>query len=152
MKISAHVTRYAPLALALALGGCAALNDTTMRILATPVPALAVLGERVLAGEALIYTDRSATLQLRSDGDPALSCMGTMRYTSSTAGALKLRCSDGSETQFPYAALSETSGHGRADAQEVSLTYGLDAEQARAWLRPPAGKRLIVNGSSLRLE
>jgi hypothetical protein len=154
MKIPAHVTRSAPLALALALGGCAALNDASMRALATPVPVLALLGERVLAGEALIYTDRSATLQLRSEDEPALSCMGNMRYTSSTVGALRLRCSDGSEAQFPYAALSETSGqgHGRTETQEVSLTYGLDAEQARAWLRPPAGKRLLVNGGSLRME
>lgn len=136
------------------LGACAALHDATLRAIASPSPALAVVGERVLTGEVLIYTDRSATVQLSGEGEPALSCMGRMHYTSSTGGTVSLQCSDGSQAQLPYLALSEVSGYGRSSTgtTSVSLTYGLQPEAARAWLIAPVGKRLIVNGSSVRLE
>lgn len=154
MKTKLRTQAALLLALPLALAGCAAVNDATMRALATPVPALAVVGERVLKGEALLYTDRSGKLTLESGGDNALSCMGALRYTSSTGGIVNLRCSDGSQAQLPFAALGEMSGHARGNSAQgaVSLTYGLDPEPARAWLTPPAGKRLVVSGSSLRLE
>lgn len=141
--------------LPLLLGGCAALNDATMRALATSAPALAVMGEQVLSGEVLLYTDRSATLQLRGAGEAGPSCMGSMRYTSSTGGTVHLRCSDGRQAQFNYTALGETSGHGSgrsSDAQSVSLSYGLPPEAARAWLVAPPGKRLVSDGERLRLE
>lgn len=142
------------LSLPLWIGGCAALHDSTMNALASPAPALAVLGERVLAGEVMIYTDRSATVQLRGTGEPALSCMGRMHYTSSTGGLLSLSCSDGSQARLPYLALSETSGYGnsRDAASSVSFTYGLEPDAARAWLLAPAGKRLQPDGKNLRLE
>ena len=134
------------------LGGCAALHDATMNALASPAPALAVVGERVLKGEVLLYTDRSATVQLRGESEPALSCMGRMQYTSSTGGIVSLSCSDGSQAQLPYLALSEASGHGSNPAGSISLTYGLTPEAARAWLIAPAGKRLVPAGTGLRLE
>lgn len=142
------------LSLPLWLGGCAALHDATLQALASPAPAWAVIGERVLTGEVMIYTDRSATVQLRSSGEPALSCMGRMQYTSSTGGTLSLGCSDGSQTQLPYLALSEISGYGsnRSTNASISFTYGLEPEAARAWLIAPAGKRLVPDGKNLRLE
>lgn len=142
------------LSLPLLLGGCAALNDATMRALATSVPALGVIGERVLSGEMLLYTDRSATVQLQGQGEPGLSCMGSMRYTSSTGGMVNLRCSDGRQARLAYTALGETSGYGigRDEVHSISLTYGLAPEAARAWLIAPPGKRLVPDGDSLRLE
>lgn len=137
---------------ALLLGGCAAVNDTTMRVLATSAPALAVVGERVLTGEMLLYTDRSARLQLQSDNDPALSCMGTLRYTATTSGSVNLSCSDGTLAQLPFTALGETRGHGGTPGGPISFTYGLAPAPARAWLSPPPGKRLVVSGDSLHLE
>lgn len=142
------------LSLPLLLGGCAALDDATMRALATSTPALAVVGERVLTGELLLYTDRSGTLELQDAAEPALSCMGRLRHTTTTSGVLNLRCSDGMQAQLPFTALSAASGHGhgRTDTGPVSFTYGLAPGQARAWLTPPAGKRLVVSGDGLRLE
>ncbi len=146
--------RFLWLALLLVLGGCAALNDATMRALASSAPALAVIGERVYTGEMLLYTDRSGKLQLRSAGDPVQTCMGALRYTATNSGSVTLSCSDGTQTRLPFTALGETSGHGstRTASGMASFTYGLDAEPARAWLIPPAGKRLVVSGASLRLE
>lgn len=150
MKTDVRAPLTLLLTLPLLLGGCARLNDATMRALATPAPALAVVGERVLAGQALIYTDRSGTLELQATAEPGLSCMGTLRYTATSRGTVNLRCSDGLQAQFPFMALSEASGHGSGGT--ASFTYGLEPGPARAWLVPPAGKRLVVSGDSLRLE
>ncbi len=142
------------LALAWLLGGCAHVNDMTANLLASEVSAHAVIGDRVLAGRAQLYADRSGrlTLEQRNEPAPALSCMATLRYTASMAGMVSLSCSDGTQAQFPFTALGETSGHGRLAQGGISLVYGLDPEPARAWLSPPAGKRLVVDGSDLELE
>ncbi len=152
MKCHAYTRPVLLLAGVLLLGGCAAVNDATMRALATPAPALAVVGERVLTGEMLIYTDRSGKLQLRSEGEPALSCMGTLRYTATASGTVNLSCSDGRQARLSFTALGESSGHGGAPGEPISFTYGLAPESARAWLTPPPGKRLVVSGDILRLE
>jgi len=143
------------LVLPLFLGGCARGYDMGANFLASDVPAHAVIGERLLSGRALLYADRTGSLTLAAPGDAALSCMGSMRYTASSSGMVSLRCSDGTQAQLPFTALGEMSGHasGRTSTQvEASLAYGLDPEPARAWLTPPAGKRLVVSGDSLRLE
>ncbi|MDP3702379.1 MAG: hypothetical protein Q8R72_15890 [Hylemonella sp.] len=153
MKPNSSPTRYVLLlAGALLLGGCAAVNDLTMRAQASSAPALAVIGERVLSGEMLIYTDRSGKLQLRSEGEPALSCMGALRYTATASGTVTLSCSDGTQAQLRFTALGETSGYGSTPVGPISFTYGLEPEPARAWLTPPPGKRLVVSGDSLRIE
>lgn len=152
MKHDAHACSVLLLAGALLLGGCAAVNDATMRALATSAPVLAVVGERVLSGDVLLYTDRSGKLQLRSESEPALSCMGALRYTATSSGTVNLSCSDGRQAQLPFTALGETSGHGGTAGGPISFTYGLAPESARAWLTPPPGKRLAVDGDSLRLE
>lgn len=152
MKSTAHTRSVLLLAGALLLGGCAAVNDITMRALATSAPALAVVGERVLTGEMLLYTDRSGKLQLRSESEPTLNCMGTLRYAATSSGTVNLSCSDGRQAQLPFTALGETSGYSGTAGGPTSLTYGLAPESARAWLTPPPGKRLVVSGDSLRLE
>jgi hypothetical protein len=152
MKHLAYPRSVLLLAGALLLGGCAAINDATMRALASSASAQAVIGERVVTGEMLLYTDRSGKLQLRSDVAPALSCMGALRYTATTSGAVNLSCSDGTQARLPFTALSETSGYGGMPGGPVSFTYGLAPEPARAWLTPPPGKRLVVEGNSLRIE
>ncbi len=134
------------------LGGCAAVNDATMRALATSTPALAVIGERVLSGEMLLYTDRSGRLQLHGGDRAGLSCLGSLRYTATTSGTMNLSCSDGTRVQLPFTALGETSGHGSLPGGSISFTYGLPAETARAWLSAPAGKRLVLSGDTLRME
>jgi hypothetical protein len=125
-----------------ALGGCAWMQSKTMRAMATPSLALAIIGDRLLTGKVVLYTDRRATIELSNDNDPALDCLGTMNYTNSTGGALDLRCNEGSQIRLPYTAISETQGH--AAGGGVTITYGLPPANARAWLVPPAGRRLVL--------
>lgn len=149
-----HVSPYSVLlfAGALLLSGCAAVNDATMRVLATPSPTWAVVGEQLLTGQTLLYTDRSGTLELQTTADPALSCMGTLRYTATSSGVVNLRCNNGLQAQLPFTALGESSGYGGTAGGPISFAYGLEPGPARAWLTPPAGKRLVVGDKSLRLE
>lgn len=152
--------KFTPLALpvalllAAALSGCAAVNDMTMRLLASSAPALAVVNDSVLSGTALLYTDRTGTLNLESPDEPMLKCMGALRYTASRSGTVNLRCSDGSAALLPFAALSETSGHGSVATARgtASFAYGLAPQDAIAYLTAPDGKRLAADGDSLRLE
>lgn len=154
MKFKASTTIALWLALPLVLGGCARVNDITMRTFATSAQAHAVIGNAVLTGRTTLYADRTGTVDLQAGGDKGLSCMGTMRYTSTSKGVVNLRCSDGLEVQLEFTALTETSGHGqgRYPGGTASLTYGLDAEGARAWLLAPAGKQLVVSGDDLRIQ
>lgn len=124
------------------MSGCAWMHGKAMRSVATPTLALAVIGDRLLTGKAVLYTDRRATVELSDDKDPALDCLGTMNYTNTTGGVLDLRCNDGSQIRLPYTTIGETQGH--ASGGGVSLTYGLPPENARAWLMPPAGRRLVL--------
>lgn len=136
------------------LSGCAKVHDVTMRVMATPAHALAVVRDTVLTGQVMLYTDRSATLELSASGERPLQCMGHMRYTSTTAGVLNLRCSDGTVAQLDFSSLTETTGHGRGRLPDgtASFTYGLGADAARAWLVPPAGRQLVIKGEELHLE
>jgi hypothetical protein len=130
----------------MALNGCGWMYDKTMRTLASRSLALAVLGDRLLTGKAMLYTDRTGTLELSDATDTqqtaTISCMGTLRYTNSTGGTLELQCSDGAQIRLPYTALSETRGH--AAGGGASLTYGLPPAEARALLTPPPGRKLTL--------
>lgn len=155
MKITSYVPAAAVLtALPLMLGGCAKVNDMTMRLLASSAPALAVVDETVLSGKVLLFTDRTGTLDLQTADVPATKCAGALRYTATRAGMVDLRCSDGREALLLFSELSETSGHGSGPTARgtASFTFGLEPDAARAWLTAPAGKRLVVSGDTLRLE
>jgi len=136
------------LPLTLALSGCAQTYDLVMHLYASEVAAYAVVEDRLLSGRLRLYTDRTGTLTL-NDAGAALDCMGALRYTSSTGGTIQLRCSNGVQTALTFQSLTETSGHGRSTS--ASLAYGLAPEQARAWLHPPTGQQIEVNGENLRL-
>lgn len=143
-------------AMALALCGCAWMADKATRITATPSTAWAVIGEELLTGRALLYTDRSATLELASPTDPnddqavpAISCLGVMRYNSTTTGLAQLHCSNGMQARMEYIAINDSKGYGRGHIADTpgavaSFTYGLSPEQARAWLLPPPGRQLAL--------
>lgn len=154
LPILTPLLRHASLALLVALAGCAKINDVTMQILSSPEPALAVVHDRVLNGKAKLFTDRTGTLDLVTSDGPELQCMGTLRYTASGSGTVDLHCSDGSKLGLVFTALSETRGHARGPAPSgmASLTWGLEPENARAYLLAPPGKRLTPDGDTLAIE
>ncbi len=129
------------LALSVLLAACADINDTGLAILATRVPAYAIVNEQLVQGEMTLYTDRTGTVTLRvevakpaADNNPfdfmspakpqersmerpverpiLNSCMGRFRYTATTYGVIDLRCNEGSTTELRMALIGESRGYG----------------------------------------
>ena len=124
------------------LVSCAKINDTAMNLMSSSSPAVAVVNDSLLTGKVVLFTDRTGTLDLQSDKEPVLKCMGRMRYTATQSGAVNLKCSDGTDALLTFSAIGETSGHGSGKTARgtAAFTYGMDTSEAAAYLRLPAGK------------
>lgn len=131
--------------LILALAGCAKVNDTGMRLLASSSPAIAVVDDTLLSGKVMLYIDRSGTVNLESSEPSALKCMGTLRYTATRSGVVNLQCSNGTQAMMNFNAIGETSGYGSGKTAKglSTLAFGLEPADAAAYLRLPAGKRVV---------
>ena len=156
------------------VGGCARVSDGALLVFSTRVPAFAVVEGQLLQGEVVLLTDRtgSATLKANSkfQGSQAVNqqsgvatsavaqavtqCVGQLRYTSTTAGVLDLRCDGAVQAELRFTMLSETRGYAysQTPSPAVSLTYGLAPDEAKAYLKPPPNKQLRARPGSADLE
>lgn len=137
------------LALPLVFGGCATVNDKALRLFSSKATVFAIVNGQLLQGDMVLLPDRTGNLTLTSDKGAISSCSGQVRYESTTGGAIDLRCNDGAGAQLRYSLLSETRGYayGPTSAGAASLTFGLTATQALAYLTVPADKKLTVNAA-----
>jgi hypothetical protein len=103
---------------------------------------VAVVNDTLLTGKAVLFLDRTGTLELESDTEPMLKCVGQLRYTASQTGVAGLRCNDGTESQIPFTAISETKGYGngRTAKGTAGFTFGFDMAAASAYLKLPVAK------------
>ena len=124
------------------LAGCAKINDTAMNVMASSSPAVAVVNGTLLTGKAVLFTDRTGTLDLQSDKEPVLKCMGRLRYTATQSGQVRLQCSDGTDASMTFTAVGESKGHGSGNTARgtAAFTYGFDMTEAAAYLRLPTDK------------
>ena len=118
------------------LGGCSTIDETASSVFSSNTHATAVFAGRVLFGTANFTRAREATVELQSDEGPSLSCLGNLRYTSTTAGVVGFSCSDGQMVTIPFQSLSALRGSGRTqNANGVfALTYGLQPPMAAPYL------------------
>ena len=159
------------------LSACADINDTGLAAMATRVQAYAVVNEQLVQGEMTLYPNHTGTVALRF-GDSAQqqaplsefqtaspikppverpilnSCLGRFRYTSTSYGAIDLRCNDGSSADLRMALIGETRGYGYGQTATglASLTFGMAPTEARAHLTTPPGKQLQESSTSSGLE
>ena len=77
-----------------------------------------------------------------------------MRFTGTTSGAIDLRCNDGSAVDMQFALLSEARGYayGQTASGPLSLTFGLSNQEALAYLKVPADRKLVEAGKDKKLE
>jgi hypothetical protein len=124
------------------LASCAKVNDTAMNLLSSSSPAVAVVNGTLLTGKAVLFTDRTGTLDLQSNKEPVLKCMGRLRYTATQSGQVRLQCNDGTDAPMTFSTISETSGHGSGQTARgtAAFTYGLDMAEAAAYLKLPVDK------------
>ena len=127
------------------LAGCAATSDNMGAFLSSPAEAFAVVDGRILRGQARLSAERDGMVMLQSiDSAAALSCFGPLRYTATVEGVINLQCSDARNVSLAFLAISPLSGTGRGTMEktegsavtktDVTLTYGLSADSAAAFL------------------
>lgn len=143
-------------ALALLLPGCAKINDKTLGWVSSTVDAYLIVNGQLLSGNVALIPDRTARLSFSAESGPVTTCAGSMRHTASNAGMVDLRCNDGAVAQLQFTLITETRGYayGKTADAPVSLTFGLPATDARAFLTVPEGKKLVesAKGGDLTLE
>ena len=143
-------------ALALLLPGCAKINDKTLGWVSSNVDAYLIVNGQLLSGNVALIPDRTARLIFSAESGPVTTCAGSMRHTASNAGMIDLRCNDGAVAQLQFTLITETRGYayGKTADTPVSLTFGLPATDARAFLTVPEGKKLVesAKGGDLTLE
>lgn len=142
--------------LVVGMAGCATVNDKALRLFSSKVPALAIVNAQMLSGDMVLLPDRTGNLTLAGGAGAISNCAGLVRYESTSAGSVDLRCNEGTAVVLRYSLLSEARGYGygaAANGAPASLTFGLPAAQAVAYLTAPAGKKLVVNeAGSLELQ
>jgi hypothetical protein len=169
--------RAAWLGLGLALGlcmvllsGCARINDKGLHLFSTKVDATLIVNGRLLQGDMVMLPDRTGVMSVNLDAlnagttpniltaptprQPEFSCSGQLRYLATTSGVIDVRCNDSTEAQLQFSLLSETQGYAYvlSGMPGLSLVFGMSPSQAKAYLRAPEGKRLVLSADEATLE
>ncbi len=153
-----HGMRYRVAACAafvlLGSGGCAIVDDSAMRLVSSKRDATLLINGQLLAGFVMLAPDRTGTVEFDAARGNITKCAGALRFTASQSGTIALQCSDASAPVLNFSLLRDARGYayGQADAGPVSLVFGMPAADARAYLRVPAGRKLVVNTEEETLE
>jgi hypothetical protein len=130
------------------LPGCAQVNDTALALFSSNIAAVAVVDGQRLQGEMQVFPNHTGNVSLRAvdavgvPSSPLTACMGRMRYTTASTGAIDLRCSGGVVVDIPISLLAETRGYGygKTATGTASLVFGLSELENQVHLNPPAGR------------
>lgn len=139
---------------------CAQLNDSGLAILSSNLPAVAIVDGQLLQGEIQIFPDHTGTVSLRTQGASAtgqggqVSCVGRLRYTATTTGAIDLRCSGGVVSDLKMTLLGDTRGYGYGPTANgtASLVFGMSSQESRAHLIVPPDRQLVERAGTTNLE
>jgi len=114
---------------------------------------IAILADDLFVGEAEGHLSGAGTLAIRSQRNPAVSCLGEFTSSAVLGGSGRMHCSDGATATFQFQRLSVFRGYGggRFSRGPMSFAYGLTVEEAGPYLKLPEGKKLARNGIRLEL-
>jgi hypothetical protein len=139
-------TKYfvALIAVPLFICGCVNKSGASMGLFSATAPVIAILQDDLFLGTAVGYMDRTGTIDITSQVNPSLKCIGNFRYTGSKIGVGRMTCNDGNIAEFQFNGLSTLSGYGfgRSNRGGVSFTFGLTPEEAVEYLKIPSNKKL----------
>lgn len=129
-------------------GTAAAFNLFSIR-----EPVYAMVGDVLLAGEAIGHWDRAGTLAVHSTLDDSLRCTGKFHFTGLKGGVARIHCTDGSDVDLEFEGLGPLSGFGRGPTPRgtVRFTFGLSPEEAAPYLSLPPGKRIALTPQGVTL-
>ncbi len=139
--------------LAACIGLAGSVSATGAGMLSATRTVIAIVADDLFVGEAKGHLNGAGTLAIKSQRNPALSCLGQFISSAALGGFGQLQCSDGSTATFQFHRLSVFRGHGIATFSRglMSFAYGLTAEEAGPYLKLPGGKKLTHNGTELVL-
>jgi hypothetical protein len=139
------------LAACIATGGAA--TPASAGLLSATGPVFAIVAGDLFVGEAEGHLDGAGTLAIHSQKTPALTCTGEFTSSAESGGKGQMRCTNGITATFEFKRLTLRSGYGTGKLSRgtMSFTYGLSAEEASRYLKPPKGKRLRQDGNGLEL-
>ncbi len=114
---------------------------------------IAILADDLFVGEAEGRLSGAGTLAIKSQRNPAVSCLGQFTSSAALGGSGWMHCSDGTTATFHFQRLSVFRGYGAGSFSRgsMSFAYGLTAEEAGPYLKLPEGKKLTHNGTELAL-
>ena len=133
--------------------GLAAATPAAAGLLSATGQVIAILGGELFVGEAEGHLNGAGTLTLRSQKEPALTCIGKFTSSAAEGGMGQMHCSDGATGTFHFQRLSVFRGYGTGAFSRgaMSFAYGLTADEAGPYLKLPAGRKLTHTGTELRL-
>ena len=139
------------LAACIGLAGSATLAGAGL--LSATRTVIAILADELFVGEAEGHLSGAGTLAIRSQKNPALTCLGQFTSSAAVGGSGQMHCSDGATATFHFQRLSMFRGYGVGSFSRgtMSFAYGIAAEEAGPYLKLPAGKKLTHNGTELKL-
>ena len=114
---------------------------------------IAIVAGDLFVGEAEGHLSGAGTLAIRSQRNPAVSCLGQFTSSAALGGSGQMHCNDGATATFQFQRLSVFRGYGGGSFSRgsFSFAYGLTAEEAGPYLKLPEGKKLAHNGTELEL-
>jgi len=148
----------------LALAGCARMTETGTALFATNVPAMAIVKGQMMQGVVTLVPDRTGSVVLNTTQrsttllgyTPIASCMGRLRFTSTAAGEMDLRCNEGTAITLYFSLISDATGYAysQSSTEPVSLTFGLRPEDAKAYLAVPPERKPVepTDGTALEVQ
>jgi hypothetical protein len=134
-----------------AVGGPASVAEAGL--LSAKGAVIAILAGELYTGEAEGHFNGAGTLAIHSQKDPRLNCAGEFTSSAELGGKGQLHCTDGTTATFQFQRLDMYRGHGvgKLSLGAMSFTYGLNVEDARPYLKLPAGTKLAHDGHKLEL-
>ena len=131
-----------------------AVTPASADLLSAKGQVFAILAGDLFVGEAEGHLDGSGTLAIHSQKTPTLTCTGKFTSSAEAGGKGQLSCSNGTSATFQFKRLTIRRGYGTGKLSRgtMSFTYGLSAEEAARYLKPPKDKRLKRNGDGLELS
>jgi hypothetical protein len=146
------ILSLAVLAACITAGGAA--TPAIAGLLSAKGPVFAIVAGDLFVGEAEGHLDGSGTLAIHSQKTPSLTCAGQFTSSAESGGKGQMRCTNGTTATFEFKRLSMRTGYGTGKLHRgstMSFSYGLGAEEARRYLKPPRGKHLKQDGTKLVL-
>jgi hypothetical protein len=127
--------------LVVGLSACANFDNLSVQLGSSRPLAILQVQDQRLDGMVTLSPDRTGTLSATANQGEPSTCMGQLRFTSTTQGVVDLRCNDGTAAVLQFSMLTSVKGYayGASNKGPVALTLGMMDDEARAYLRTQTG-------------